>query len=174
MNFDEKIKRGEQLANKLDKIAASFDITESAVDEMDTYISESLPAEIVFEENPIVLSNETIESVIQIGLLKEDFAFIRETILSTVKSGRLIIQSLSDELLLTDSERKSSMISSFAELTNAVNQSLKLLSSIYKDIVHVQKEIMNLSSAESGVVNNTQNNFISTTSDIIKMLRDKS
>lgn len=173
MSLDEKIKRGEQLAKKLDKIASQFDIAESAVEDMDEYISESLPAEVTFEKNPIELPTEVVESVIKVSLLKEDFHTIRETLLSTVKSGRLILQSLADELLISDSERKSQMITSFAELTNAVNQSLKLLSSIYKDIVQVQKEIMNFDKPETGTVHNTQNNFISSTAGILKLLEKK-
>ena len=173
MSLDEKIKRGEQLAKKLDKIASQFDIAESAVDDMDEYISEALPAEVTFEKNPIELPAEIVESVIKVSLLKDDFHTIRETLLSTVKSGRLILQSVADELLISDSERKSQMITSFAELTNAVNQSLKLLSSIYKDIVQVQKEIMNFDKPEQGIVHNTQNNFISSTADILKLLEKK-
>jgi transcriptional regulator with PAS, ATPase and Fis domain len=174
MSLDENIKRGEQLAKKLDKISSAFDITESSVDEMNTYISEALPMETTFETNPIELETEVVESVIKLSLLKEDFHTIRETLLSTVKSGRLILQSLADELIISDSERKSSMITSFAELTNAVNQSLKLLSAIYKDIISVQKDILTLDSKDSpSTVHNTQNNFISSTADIIKMLQNK-
>jgi hypothetical protein len=174
MSLEENIKRGEQLAKKLDKITATFDITESSVYNMNDYISEILPAEQKFVSNPIELDTDVVESVIKLSLLKEDFHTIRETLLSTVKSGRLILQSLSDELIISDSERKSSMITSFAELTNAVNQSLKLLSSIYKDIIHVQKEIMQFGKDEGpGVVNNSQtNNIIASTADILKMLRD--
>jgi hypothetical protein len=174
MSLEENIKRGEQLAKKLDKITSAFDITESSVDNMNDYVTEILPAEKKFESNPIELDTEVVESVIKLSLLKEDFHTIRETLLSTVKSGRLILQSLSDELIISDSERKSSMITSFAELTNAVNQSLKLLSAIYKDIIHVQKEIMHIGKEEGpGVVNNNQTNIISSTADILKMLREK-
>jgi hypothetical protein len=174
MSLAEKIKRGEQLSKKLDKIASQFDIAESAADEMHEYILETLPQEATFETNPIELPVEVAESVIKTSLLKEDFMTIRETLLSTVKSGRLILQSVADELLISDSERKAQMITSFAELTNAVNQSLKLLSSIYKDIVQVQKEIMNFGKQEGpNTVNNTQNNFISSTHDIIKMLKSE-
>jgi len=174
MSLDDKIKRGEQLAKKIDKIASQFDIAESSINDMDNYLKEKLPMEVTYETNPIELPTEIIESIIEISILKEDFNNIRTTLLSTVKNGRLILQSVADELLTSDSERQSEMISSFAELTNAVNQSLKLLSSIYKDIIFVQKEIINFNKIEEPkTINNTQNNFILSTAEIIKKLQNK-
>ena len=178
MSFEKSMKRGEQLANKIDKIASTFDIAESSVEEVAELVEERSPVEVQFNNNPIeVESTEVVEQIIQLDILREDFQTIRTTLLDTVKNGRLIVQSLADEMLTTDTERKASMITSFAELTTAINQSLKLLSSIYKEIVTVQKELHNFNNVDNGsgqTVHNTQNNFFTgSTADIIKQLREE-
>jgi hypothetical protein len=181
MNLDKQVKRGEQLASKIDKIAETFDIAESCAEELSEYIEEKLPIETTYEDNPVAVlddyeNSEVIESIIKLDILKEDFQTIRTTLLDTVKNGRLILQSMTDEMLTTDTERKASLITSFAELTNATNQSLKLLSAIYKEIVHVQKEVINFEqpSLDGATINNTQNNFMAmSTADVIKEITGK-
>jgi len=79
--------------------------------------------------------------VISLELLVDDFKFTRDTLRETVTNGRKIINVLTLDLLGTDDDARAPMITSFAELVNSVNQSVKILSQGYKDIANVLESI---------------------------------
>lgn len=121
------------LSNKLDKLNEFFDITSSTVDEIkkevDTIEVKDYGTTSIVDYN----SNQDL-SIITIQLLKADFDFIRETLLETVKNGKDVLSKITLEIDIGESQ-SASIISAYAELVGTVNNSLKLLSSTYKDIV---------------------------------------
>lgn len=65
---------------------------------------------------------------------------IRETLIETISNGRKVINSLT--LNISDLEVSNGQIlSAYAELVSVVNNSLKLLTSTYKDILTIQNTI---------------------------------
>lgn len=163
--------QAEILSSKLDKLNEFFDITTSTIDEIKKEVD-------AVEEPEIDIIDTNDDSIITISILKQDFNFIRSTLLETVKNGRLVIDKISLEIDVGEGS-SASIISAYAELVGTVNNSLKLLSSTYKDIVDINNKINDKKKEKSGTVqgdvNITNNNIISASvNDILKaMNKDK-
>ena len=113
------------LAGKLDKLNEFFDITTSTVDEISKHL-ETIDTDIEVIDDS--------EDIVTINMLRQDFEFIRTTLMDTVRSGKQVISKLSLEIEIEEGGN-GNLISSYAELIGVVNNSLKLLSTTYKDIV---------------------------------------
>ena len=136
-------------------------------------------------ERQIIVDGEVLMSradVIKLQMMVDDYKEVRETLLSTVKSSRSIIDSLTLSLMDEDSETRADDISAYSSLVSTVNQSVKILASSYKDISSV---LLNLDKLEKSqdisdkkvTINasniNIQSNQIISTTDLIKKLSMK-
>ena len=156
------------LANKLDKLNEFFDITESTVQEIAKQVED-----IDYEE----VSSEIDDNIITIDLLKKDFLFIRETLLETVKNGKTVIGKLSLEIEVQEGS-SGNVISAYAELVATVNNSLKLLSGTYKDIIEMNIKLKKLDSEKeskdfkiNGDLNVTNNTIQASVKDIVNAMQ---
>lgn len=125
----------------------------------------------VIEEKKTANAIAPIQSV-STSLLIEDFTFVRSTLLEAIEDGKNVLKAFSNELLEEGTDAKPGILMGYSELMVSINQNIKLLVSIYKEIVKTEVEI-NKSVAskpnEQGQQGNIyiNNNFVSTTSDII-------
>ena len=140
MELDNKITTAQHLAAKLDKLNTYFDVTTSTVDELTTYIEKTVPDEPSTES---ILENENENILIPLSLLKKDFYMIRDTLIETISSGKTVIKELATKLQMDEGATNGSVISAYAELVGVINNSLKLLTSSYKDILELQKIVNN-------------------------------
>lgn len=154
------------LANKLDKLNNFFDITTSTVEEISKQVNSI--------DDDIEIIEEESEDIVTINMLRQDFNFIRQTLMDTVKSGKQVISKLSLEIEIEEGGN-GSLISSYAELIGVVNNSLKLLSTTYKDIVDMNIKLKskpkNGDTKISGDV--TVNNINASVNDIVAALANK-
>ena len=130
MTNDERIKKAESLAYKLDKLNSHFDVTTSTIHEIAEYV-EDMPEDEEVEKDTELLS---------MSMLKSDFKMIRNTLLDTIKNGKKVISNLTTELLQLEGN-SGSAISAYAELIMTVNSSMKLLTETYSNIIKLQKEM---------------------------------
>jgi hypothetical protein len=169
--------RAETLANKLDSLNQYFDITESTISEISKHIcvDDSEETELIEESE----DDDTIQ-IIDLKTLKEDFRTIRSTLLETIKNGKIVIGSLTTSITELDTDNPD-MIDAYASLVGTVNNSLKLLTGTYKDIITMQ-EILNKSKraqtqkeskSNVSVGSVTVNSINASVSDIIKAMQSK-
>jgi hypothetical protein len=171
--------RVDSLVNKINSLNAVFNQAENVCSEEIVEFIDSKTKEVELFSEDI-----TPTEVIKLELMVDDFKFTRETLKETVENGRKILNILTLELLESDDDStRSSLILSFAELVSSVNNSVKLLSSSYRDIANVLETTEKirksrlLSPAPIASKNNVYidkllvNEQISTT-DIIARLRD--
>lgn len=167
MNFN----KAEALANKLDKLNAHFDIAESTIGELSAYVDTISP-----DINTDIEYDERSQNLITIDLLKKDFILMRDTLLTNIDNGKNVIASLSVELMSLEGTKNGQMISAYAELVGVVNNSMKLLTSTYKDIIEIQKSVIIEETKDKqktgGDVFNTQIN-IGNVTDLIAELRNE-
>ena len=70
-------------------------------------------------------------------MLKEDFQIVRTTILSTIQRAKNVLDMLSTNIEL-DPTASGSLISSYSELVNSINNSGKLLGDLYKTLIDIK------------------------------------
>lgn len=133
-------------------------------------------AEVVEEKQkslkiPDNINNNTIE-VVSKQVLMEDFNIVRKILLEAIEDGRAVLKTFANELQMEGTDAKPGILTGYSEVVLSVNQNIKLLIGIYKDIVktevemHKAKQILPKEDEPKGNVY-IQNNFVSTTSDLI-------
>lgn len=171
--------RVDDLVDRINSLNSVFDQAEKVcASEIVEFIDE--------KTQDVKLYSEDISptSVIQLELMTDDFKFTRETLKETVENGRKILNVVTLQLLDVDDDKQAALIESFASLVTSVNQSVKLLSSSYKDIASVLESIEKIrkskqsSPRENNPEAGTGNTFINittqeSTADIISRLREK-
>jgi len=130
----------------------------------------------VIDKVPEELNMSLIESDELLG----DFVLVRESLREDIKSTRMLLKKLSDDIAVMDSEEMNpEILSSFAELKKGNVTSMKLLMDSYSTVAETQlkikklvHEIKKIEEKASGDTTNVQNNFmIGTTADILKSIR---
>ena len=169
-NIEKTEGKADKLLNKLDNISKNFEIAETTVKELTEVVVENV--------NEVKnLPSVDIGDMFKLNMLQEDFLSVRNTLLDTVTKGKMVIDALTNEIIINPTDAE--MVAGYSQLIQVVNSSMKLLSSTYKDIsdivIKVKKlEEMSNKSDEGkiGTMNNIQNNFyVESTSDIIKQLK---
>ena len=165
--FGESTGKASAIQDRLTKISSSFELLEETATEMTVEVDKEV-------KEIKALSNITATDMFQLDILYQDFSNIRGTLISTVNQGKIVIDTLTNEIVCnpTDSE----MVASYSQLISVVNSSMKLLGTTYKDISDVIlqiRKIEEISNVAPSSVTNIQNNFYAeSTADIIKQLRD--
>ena len=164
--------KAQVLANKLDKLNSHFDVAESTIGELSVYVDSILPD----VDTDDISFDDRSQNLITIDLLKRDFVMIRDTLLTNITNGKNVIQAISVELMSLEGTKNGQMISAYAELVGVVNNSMKLLTGTYKDIVEIQKSVIieeekdKQKNGVGGDVYNTQIN-IGSVSDLIEQIK---
>lgn len=141
-------------------------------------ISESSETKDIIIDGEVLLSRA---QVINLQMMVDDYKEVREVLLETTRNGRKILDNLTLSLMDGDDESRADDISAYSSLVSTINQSVKILASSYKDISSVLLNLDKLDKPSpknltiNGDVNlntqNTQNNQIISTTDLIKKLR---
>lgn len=154
-------------SEKLDKLSQIFDMAEETIHE------------IVIEEDKISLPTiyveaEDREELITIKQLKCDLKLIRETLISTVNQGRLIIDTITKDIVqngLIDSK----LVDACANLIKSTNSSLKELSSIFKELNEIEeRKKKNGQPTQPQEQTNVQNNiFVGNANELMNLLNGR-
>lgn len=118
---------------KLDKLSQIFDMAEETIHEIiieDEDDKISLPT--------IYVESEDRDELITIKQLKSDLKLIRETLIGTVHQGRLIIDTITKDIVqngLVDAK----LVDACANLIKSTNSSLKELSGIFKELNEIDE-----------------------------------
>ena len=112
--------------------------------------------------------------------LSNDFSIMRETLLSNIKSSKIILSSFGDEIVANGSDTNPKLLSAYSELLESCNNSIKLLGGIYKDISETHLKIKKLLATEQSSIDDTQprsetkNTIIfANTSELLKEISSK-
>lgn len=116
--------KAEVLNKKLDKINDIFNVTEKTIVEV--------------EKSDLIQSNA--EENLKFYYLKDDFNLMRESLVNTIQRGRDILEVISNNIL-ADPISSNQVIMAYSTLVDTINNSTKLLTDIYKNIVDIQLKI---------------------------------
>jgi len=145
-------------ADKIKSISAKFDLADDLVsDEVQVVLD---------TEVKVITDNQQQYNPVDVMSLKkmsDDFNFARDTLKESIVYGRKVLETATQDLLLTDGEKKSGNTIAFAELTTAVLNGVKTYSHLYKDFSTVLLNIKKINTADTP---DTINNTINITEDI--------
>ena len=164
MNEIKALKKFESLANAFEVSTKEMeDVIKEKVHEVKAEVSESFNTEHI---------NSLVNSVQN---LSTDFSTLRNTLLSNIKSSQCILSSFENEIVASGSDCNPKLLSAYSELLESCNSSVKLLSSLYKDISETHLKIKKLLLNENQEnPENAQTNtaIIINTSDFLKKITD--
>lgn len=164
MNEIKALKKFESLANAFEVSTKEMeDVIKEKVYEVKAEVSESFNTEHI---------NSLVNSVQN---LSTDFSTLRNTLLSNIKSSQCILSSFENEIVASGSDCNPKLLSAYSELLESCNSSIKLLSSLYKDISETHLKIKKLLLNENQEnPENAQTNtaIIINTSDFLKKITD--
>jgi hypothetical protein len=169
VEFNAQQTKAQNLADKINKISAKFDVAEEICSEDVAEFVETKTQEVVLhkeEYHPV--------DVMTLEIMADDFKHSREVLKETIDNGRRVLSVATLNLLDADEESTASMTMAFAELTSAVHNGIKTQSTLYKDFSTVLLNIkkLNKDTELKNVTNNVTintNEVISTTELIAKL-----
>ena len=158
-NKNLSVERAEALTKKMNKITEklkeNLDIADDLdiqandiIDYVDSSVSE-LPNNV---EN---LPQENYLDLINLNILLEDFAYIRNTLKTNSDNGQKIVNVITTDIMASDPEELAEKIAAYSELNRSLTDSMKLFIQAYKDISNI---ILNLEKVKQGL-SKTENNL---------------
>lgn len=165
--FNKSTTKATAIQDRLSKISSNFEMLEVTAEEMTVEVEKDV-------KEVKALSTITASDMFQLDILYQDFSSIRSTLINTVNQGKVVIDTITQEIVCNPTDAE--MVASYSQLISVVNNSMKLLGTTYKDIGEIILKIRKIEEVQSESpqsVTNIQNNFYAeSTADIIKQLRD--
>jgi hypothetical protein len=163
------------LADKMNKITEAFsdkvDNSEALLVKTEDFITETED----FVTANIEDNCDSIEDVINLQNMVEDIKYIRTTLQDSTDLGKKLLKTISTEIEI---EPDPKMLASYAELSNVLNENMKLYLQCYKDDSLI---LLNLSKTKNKSPTNVTNitveaentPSIKSTAELIKELSNK-
>lgn len=151
-----------QLAKQLEDLKSIEQKTD--ISKIESVVTEIVEPEIIGPKNDKITSE-----LVSLKMLIEDYKTVRETLLDNVGNAQKIINSMSFDML-GDDDAGSDKISAYSTLLGTINNSVKILTSSYKDISVVLLNLKKLEQEQKQEQLETDKNVISTV-DLIEKLK---
>lgn len=189
------LEKFEHLNNKMNKITQELtknvEISEdilTTTEELETYLVTPKPA-IPVEGQLITSSEEPTETkslapvteiaadVVDVQAMIEDFCYMRAMLRETTQNSRRVLESVTEELVLSEGESRALLVSAYSELNKAQIESVKLFMQSYKEISTILVNLTKINQSNTphtvhttNVLNIEDQSHISS-ADIINRLR---
>ena len=192
------IEKFEHLTNKMNKITQELtknvEISEdilTTTEELESYLVAPNPAPI---EGQLITSGESAEpeepetkalapvteiaaDIVDVQAMIEDFCYMRDLLRETTQNSRSVLESVTEELVLSEGESRALLVSAYSELNKAQIESVKLFMQSYKEISTILVNLTKINQSNTphtvhttNVLNIEDQSHISS-ADIINRLR---
>lgn len=154
----------------------TFDMAEDTLNDIQIEVDKMCNTGIDIYKTPIENDSESTNTsdLVPMEMLRSDFTIIRETLISNVLKGKLIINTITDDVI-SGNIIDARSIEAVANLIRATNGSLKELSNIFKEFQDIddtkKKNKTDNSNSSNTQINNTQNIFVGTSADLLDLLK---
>lgn len=188
-----KLEKFETVTNKMNKITKELSKNIELSDDMLTTtedLMEYLPADLT--EGELILSgptqpdeqskvlapaNEIAANVVNVQAMTDDFAYMRALLRDTTQNSKRVLESITEELMMSDGENRADLIVAFSELNKVQIDSMRLFVQSYKEVSAILVNLAKVNSANTphtvhttNVLNIEDKTAISS-ADIINRLR---
>ena len=190
------LEKFEQLNNKMNKITQELtknvEISEdilTTTEELESYLVAPKPTPvegqlITSSENPeepetksLAPVTEIAADVVDVQAMIEDFCYMRAMLRETTQNSRRVLESVTEELVLSEGESRALLVSAYSELNKAQIESVKLFMQSYKEISTILVNLTKINQSNTphtvhttNVLNIEDQSHISS-ADIINRLR---
>lgn len=189
------LEKFEHLNNKMNKITQELtknvEISEdilTTTEELESYLvtPKTLPIEGELipgnsSEEPETKSlapvTEIAADVVDVQAMIEDFCYMRAMLRETTQNSRRVLESVTEELVLSEGESRALLVSAYSELNKAQIESVKLFMQSYKEISTILVNLTKINQSNTphtvhttNVLNIEDQSHISS-ADIINRLR---
>lgn len=189
------IEKFEHLTSKMNKITQELtknvEISEdilTTTEELESYLVAPNPAPI---EGQLITSGEEpteatkalapvteiAADVVDVQAMIEDFCYMRAMLRETTQNSRRVLESVTEELVLSEGESRALLVSAYSELNKAQIESVKLFMQSYKEISTILVNLTKINQSNTphtvhttNVLNIEDQSHISS-ADIINRLR---
>ena len=188
-----KLEKFETVTNKMNKITKelsknielSDDMLTTTEDLMDYLPTELTEGELILsgptqpDEQSKVLApaNEIAANVVNVQAMTDDFAYMRALLRDTTQNSKRVLESITEELMMSDGENRADLIVAFSELNKVQIDSMRLFVQSYKEVSAILVNLAKVNSANTphtvhttNVLNIEDKTAISS-ADIINRLR---
>lgn len=189
------LEKFEHLTNKMNKITQELtknvEISEdilTTTEELESYLVAPKPTPV---EGQLISPAETAEleakslapvteiaaDAVNVQAMIEDFCYVRAMLRETTQNSRRVLESVTEELVMSEGESRALLVSAYSELNKAQIDSIKLFMQSYKEIsiILVNLAKVNQSNTPHTVhttnVLNIEDQAHVSTADIINRLR---
>ncbi len=190
------IEKFEHLTNKMNKITQELtknvEISEdilTTTEELESYLVTPKTAPIEGQlitgdsaaEEPVSKAlapvTEIAADVVDVQAMIEDFCYMRAMLRETTQNSRRVLESVTEELVLSEGESRALLVSAYSELNKAQIESVKLFMQSYKEISTILVNLTKINQSNTphtvhttNVLNIEDQSHVST-ADIINRLR---
>lgn len=189
------LEKFEHLTSKMNKITQELtknvEISEdilTTTEELESYLVTPNPTPI---EGQLITSSESAEpetkalapvteiaaDVVDVQAMIEDFCYMRAMLRETTQNSRRVLESVTEELVLSEGESRALLVSAYSELNKAQIESVKLFMQSYKEISTILVNLTKINQSNTphtvhttNVLNIEDQSHISS-ADIINRLR---
>lgn len=191
------LEKFEHLNNKMNKITQELtknvEISEdilTTTEELESYLVTPNSAKSAPIEGQLITANaeepetkslapvtEIAADVVDVQAMIEDFCYVRAMLRETTQNSRRVLESVTEELVLSEGESRALLVSAYSELNKAQIESVKLLMQSYKEISTILVNLTKINQSNTphtvhttNVLNIEDQSHISS-ADIINRLR---
>ena len=189
------IEKFEHLTSKMNKITQELtknvEISEdilTTTEELESYLVAPKPTPVEGELIPASSSEESetkalapvteiAADVVDVQAMIEDFCYMRAMLRETTQNSRRVLESVTEELVLSEGESRALLVSAYSELNKAQIESVKLFMQSYKEISTILVNLTKINQSNTphtvhttNVLNIEDQSHISS-ADIINRLR---
>lgn len=161
-----------RITQELTKNVEISDEILTTTEELENYLTapKTVDAELILSgDNPdekrmLAPVTEIAANVVDVQAMIDDFTYMRSMLRETTENSRRVLQSVTEELIMSDGESRAGLVMAYSELNKAQIESVKLFMQSYKEVSTI---LVNLTK-----VNNTGPQTIHTTN--VLNIEDKS
>lgn len=189
------LEKFEHLNNKMNKITQELtknvEISEdilTTTEELESYLvtpktAQPLEGQLITtdSEEPVNKAlapvTEIAADVVDVQAMIEDFCYMRAMLRETTQNSRRVLESVTEELVLSEGESRALLVSAYSELNKAQIESVKLFMQSYKEISTILVNLTKINQSNTphtvhttNVLNIEDQSHISS-ADIINRLR---
>lgn len=189
------LEKFEHLNNKMNKITQELtknvEISEdilTTTEELESYLvapktAQPLEGQLITanaeepEAKSLAPVTEIAADVVDVQAMIEDFCYMRAMLRETTQNSRRVLESVTEELVLSEGESRALLVSAYSELNKAQIESVKLFMQSYKEISTILVNLTKINQSNTphtvhttNVLNIEDQSHISS-ADIINRLR---
>lgn len=189
------LEKFEHLNNKMNKITQELtknvEISEdilTTTEELESYLvtpksAQPLEGQLITanaeepETKSLAPVTEIAADVVDVQAMIEDFCYMRAMLRETTQNSRRVLESVTEELVLSEGESRALLVSAYSELNKAQIESVKLFMQSYKEISTILVNLTKINQSNTphtvhttNVLNIEDQSHISS-ADIINRLR---